>query len=132
MTKVDPNVKRATLQPHIVTNVAKGAAVRTDELRSYANLSQLGYNHGAVNHSKDMWVSGKHHTNNLKGFWPLIKRSFSGTHVHVSRRHLSEVSRRVRVSLFVVGRDGLVRARFVDPDYRKRRGVDELLAALWA
>ena len=90
MTKVDPNVKRATLQPHIVTNVAKGAAVSTDELRSYANLSQLGYNHGAVNHSKDIWVSGKHHTNNLKGFWSLIKRSFSGTHVHVSRRHLSK------------------------------------------
>ena len=32
MTKVDPNVKRATIQPHIVTNVAKGAAVSTDEL----------------------------------------------------------------------------------------------------
>jgi peroxiredoxin len=31
---------------------------------------------------------------------------------------------------FVVGEDGLVKARFVDPDYRKRMGIDDLLAAL--
>ena len=31
---------------------------------------------------------------------------------------------------FVVGRDGRILARFVDPDYRKRMGIDELVAAL--
>lgn len=31
---------------------------------------------------------------------------------------------------FVVGTDGIVAARFVDPDYRKRMDIDELLAAL--
>jgi peroxiredoxin len=31
---------------------------------------------------------------------------------------------------FVVGRDGLIRARHVDPDYRMRPDLDELLAAL--
>jgi peroxiredoxin len=31
---------------------------------------------------------------------------------------------------FVVGRDGKVKSRFVDPDYRKRMAVGELLAAL--
>ncbi len=31
---------------------------------------------------------------------------------------------------FVVGRDGLVKARFVDPDFRKRMEIDELVAAL--
>jgi transposase len=90
ITKVVPDVKRATLEPHIVTNVLKGATVSTDELRSYANLAKLGYDHGAVNHSKDIWVRGKHHTNSLEGFWSLVKRSISGTHVHVSRRHLSK------------------------------------------
>ena len=30
---------------------------------------------------------------------------------------------------FVVGRDGLVKARFVDPDFRKRMEIDDLLAA---
>ena len=33
---------------------------------------------------------------------------------------------------FVVGTDGLVKARFVDPDYRKRMDIDEMLAALRA
>jgi peroxiredoxin len=31
---------------------------------------------------------------------------------------------------YVVGRDGRIKARFVDPDYRKRMAVDELLDAL--
>ena len=31
---------------------------------------------------------------------------------------------------FVVGTDGLIKARFIDPDYRKRMDFDELLAAL--
>jgi peroxiredoxin len=33
---------------------------------------------------------------------------------------------------FVVGRDGLVKARFVDPDFRKRMEIDDLLAAVRA
>jgi peroxiredoxin len=31
---------------------------------------------------------------------------------------------------FVVGRDGIVNARFVDPDYRRRMEIEDLLAAL--
>jgi peroxiredoxin len=31
---------------------------------------------------------------------------------------------------FVVGRDGLIRARFVDPDYRKRMAIADVLSAL--
>ena len=31
---------------------------------------------------------------------------------------------------FIVGSDGLVKARFVDPDYRKRMDVDDILGAL--
>jgi len=33
-------------------------------------------------------------------------------------------------AVFVVGRDGIVKARFVDPDFRKRMDIDDLLAAL--
>ena len=31
---------------------------------------------------------------------------------------------------FVVGQDGRVKARFVDPDYRKRMTIESMLAAL--
>jgi peroxiredoxin len=33
---------------------------------------------------------------------------------------------------FVVSRDGIVKARFVDPDFRKRMAIDDLIAALKA
>lgn len=68
----------------------KGSTVSTDELKSYAKLARLGYEHGAVNHAKDEWVRGEHHTNSLEGFWSLLKRSIKGTHVHVSKRHLAK------------------------------------------
>ena len=31
---------------------------------------------------------------------------------------------------FIIGQDGVVKARYIDPDYRKRMDLDELLAAL--
>jgi peroxiredoxin len=33
---------------------------------------------------------------------------------------------------FVVGRDGIIRARFIDPDFRRRMTVEKLLDALKA
>ena len=51
MTRVVENVKRATLEPHIVENVKVGSTVSTDELRSYANLTSLGFRHGSVKHA---------------------------------------------------------------------------------
>jgi peroxiredoxin len=33
---------------------------------------------------------------------------------------------------FVVGADGLIKARFVDPDYRKRMAIEDMLQALRA
>jgi peroxiredoxin len=33
---------------------------------------------------------------------------------------------------FVVGPDGIIKARFVDPDYRKRMAIDDLVAAIRA
>jgi peroxiredoxin len=34
------------------------------------------------------------------------------------------------LATFVVGRDGMVKARFVDPDFRRRMAIEDLLAAL--
>jgi hypothetical protein len=31
---------------------------------------------------------------------------------------------------FVVGQDGLIRARFIDPDYRNRMMISDMLAAM--
>jgi ISXO2-like transposase domain len=80
---------RAVARSHILANVKIGSAVSTDELKSYAKLARHGYKHGAVNHSAEEWVKDEHHTNGIEGFWSIVKRSIRGTHVHVSRRHLS-------------------------------------------
>ena len=88
MTRVVPNVRKATLERHILENIRGGATVSTDELSSYAKIARFGYDHGTVNHSADQWVNGIHHVNSVEGFWSQIKRSIRGTHVHVSRKHL--------------------------------------------
>lgn len=90
ITKVIPNAKVKTLLPHIEKNVDKSATVSTDDLMAYRNLPKMGYNHGVVKHSYRQWKNGIHHTNSIEGYWSLLKRSISGTHVHVSKKHLSK------------------------------------------
>ena len=90
MTRVVPNVRRATLERHILENIKGGTTVSTDELSSYAKIARFGYDHGTVNHSADQWVDGIHHVNSVEGFWSMLKRSIRGTHIHVSRKHLSK------------------------------------------
>ncbi len=88
MTRVVPNVKRKTLEPHIVANVDSGATISTDELASYRRLSRRGYTHRTVNHSLGEYARGDVHVNSLEGFWSRLKNSIRGTHIHVSRKHL--------------------------------------------
>ena len=91
ITRVVPNVKRATLMPHIEENVVQGALVNTDELKSYASLPDHGYRHISVNHGAGQYVGKFGATvNALEGFWAQVKRSIYGTHVHVSSKHLSK------------------------------------------
>ena len=90
MTHVVPNTRAATLVPLIEEYVEKGSVVSTDELNSYNHLRRRGYDHQAVAHSDKQWVKGIHHTNSVEGFWSQIKRSIRGTHVHVSKQHMSK------------------------------------------
>ena len=88
VTRVVPNVKRKTLEAHILENIKAGSRISTDELKSYAALARHGYKHGAVNHSADEWVNGDTHVNSLEGYWSRLKNSIKGTHIHVSAKHL--------------------------------------------
>ena len=90
MTRIVGDVKRKTLEAHILEHIKAGATISTDELKSYAKLARHGYRHGAVNHSADEWVRGDVHTNSIEGFWSRLKNSIKGTHVHVSAKHLSK------------------------------------------
>ncbi len=86
--RVVSNVRRKTLQPIIRATVKEGATVSSDELKSYKDLSKLGYEHGVVSHGTGEYVSGIYSVNALEGFWSQLKRGIVGTHLHVSAKHL--------------------------------------------
>ena len=88
MTKVIPNVRRATLHPIIEENVEQGTIISSDELPSYRTIDAKGYIHGTVEHGAGEYVRDIHHVNGLEGFWSRLKNSILGTHIHVSKQHL--------------------------------------------
>ncbi len=84
-----PDVKAKTLVPEIEVNVSKDATVYTDDLPSYNNLENAGFDHKTVAHSQKIYVSaGNIHTNSIEGFWSQLKRSIDGTYHHVTAEHL--------------------------------------------
>jgi len=88
ITRVVPNVRRITLEQHILEHVEAGSRISSDELGSYAKLARHGYDHRAVSHSADEWVKDDTHVNTAEGFWSRLKLSIRGTHVHVSAKFL--------------------------------------------
>lgn len=84
-----PDHKAKTLQGQIRQNVAKGAAVLTDEDVSFVGLDK-DYTHLAVNHSKGEYVrlGGFVHTNTIESVWAILKRQIIGIHHWVSPKHL--------------------------------------------
>lgn len=89
VTKIVPNVRSATLIPHVEALVAKGTIINTDYLGSYVVLRERGYTHDRVNHNAGEYVSATGcHTQTIEGFWAQLKRAINGTHIHVSGKHL--------------------------------------------
>ncbi len=87
VTKIVPDSKKKSLMPHIKENVEEGSVVTTDGLAAYRSLDDEGYDHLAVDHSDYEWAVGKHHTNSLEGYWSILKRSITSTHMHISEKH---------------------------------------------
>ncbi len=83
-----PNVRKATLMPHVQRRVLPASIIYTDELRSYDGLLKAGYYHDRINHSEQVYVSGDVHVNTMEGFWSLLKRGISGVYHSVSAKHL--------------------------------------------
>ncbi len=84
--KVVPNVKRETLQKHILQNVERGAKLYSDEAPAYNNL-ESEFVRGVVSHATE-YVRGQVHTNGIENFWSLLKRGLNGTYVSVEPFHL--------------------------------------------
>lgn len=54
--------------------VKPGAEVYTDGFKMYRRITTYGFIHQYVDHDDGEYVRGKIHTNNIEGFWGLLKR----------------------------------------------------------
>ena len=83
---VVPRITRATLQTSILTQLAPGSKLYTDEAKVYTKLPKE-FTHEFVNHM-EKYVDGRVHTNGMENFWSLLKRGLNGTYVAVEPFHL--------------------------------------------
>ena len=89
LTRVVEDRRSGSVVPSILQHVRPGAWVATDEAGAFARLEEFGYEHETVNHARKEYVRGPIHTNSIESFWATIKRGIYGTHVWVSKKHLS-------------------------------------------
>jgi len=92
--KMLKDVKRATIKPFILTSVAKGALIHTDEYDIYARLPAWGYAHKTVCHADGEYARDEDgdgfyevHVNTIEGCWSLL-RSWLRPHRGISQEKL--------------------------------------------
>jgi transposase-like protein len=78
--------KKKDLQPIIRERIEAGAAIFSDDLKSYDGLEN-DFQHAVINHAVE-YVNGNVHTNTMENFWSLLKRGLHGTYVSVEPFHL--------------------------------------------
>jgi len=88
------NVQQKTIRPLIETFIAPGTRVHTDEYDIYCRLTEWGYEHKTVCHSRGEYArdedgDGFHeiHVNTMEGFWSLL-RSWLRPHRGISQEKL--------------------------------------------
>jgi transposase-like protein len=80
------NRRKKELQKQVHEHIEAGAAIFSDELRSYDGL-ETDYQHAVINHAVE-YVNGNIHTNGMENLWSLLKRGLHGTYVSVEPFHL--------------------------------------------
>ncbi len=88
VAKAMPDVRRATVIPHVRKKVLPESMVYTDEYQIYNGLNREGYRRDRVHHREEVYVAGDVHTNTIEGFWSLVKRGIGGVYHSVSSKHL--------------------------------------------
>ena len=78
----------AHLVPILRANIAKEAAIMTDEAGQYAHLNKHFASHEFVSHGTGEYVRGDAHTNTLEGYYSIFKRGMKGIYQHCAEKHL--------------------------------------------
>jgi transposase-like protein len=73
-------VQQVTINPIILSAIAAGTLVFTDEYNIYSRLEQWGFEHKTVNHSAGEYARDEDgdgfcevHSNTMEGFWSLLR-----------------------------------------------------------
>ncbi len=90
-TKVIPKTDSENVIPTVVGFVAPDTTMVTDSHHAYKKLG-ADYDHKTINHREKEYVryenGFKVHTNNIEGFWNILKKQVVGIHHVVSEKHL--------------------------------------------
>ena len=88
------NVQQATIRPLIERFIAPGTRVHTDEYDIYRRLTEWGFDHRTVGHSRGEYARDEDgdgfyaiHVNTAEGFWSLL-RSWLRPHRGISQEKL--------------------------------------------
>ena len=87
VTNIIADREATTMLPMVDKMVKKGSIVVTDEHRAYYRVKK-DYFHISVNHNEGAYVNGAFSTNNIEGFWSLLKRGVIGIYHQVTPKHL--------------------------------------------
>lgn len=75
---VEPRkLDRAYIFKTIQERMVKGSSLYTDGFKMYRGITKLGYIHEFVDHEGGEYTRGDVHTNNIEGFWGILKRKMS-------------------------------------------------------
>jgi transposase-like protein len=88
--KVIPETTIENVQEAIENFIAKDSYMVTDEAHAYNKVGQQ-YKHRKVNHRNKEYVRKEDilvHTNNIEGYWNILKKQIDGIHHSVSPKHL--------------------------------------------
>lgn len=84
---VVPNMKGLVVKDFIEKNVEKfGTRLLTDGSRNFERVEKM-YDRHMVDHHRHEYVRGDIHVNSLENFWSHAKRSITGTHKTISKKH---------------------------------------------
>lgn len=78
------------IKPLMKKIIDKDSELVTDGFGGYKDLGQYYNEHVVLNHSKQIRRIGEYHTNNIEGFWSMLKRAIVGQYHKISTEHLQE------------------------------------------
>ena len=84
---VVPNLKKQTMLPKLQDAIRPDATLYTDGSGILYQIGKEFAQHDWVNHALE-YVRDNVHTNNIEGFWSVLRRTLGGTYIHVNPRHL--------------------------------------------